>query len=499
MKVHQFLDHYGLTENPFAQEDAASDQVFREHCLNATHHPAWDKIYGNPEAPATSVVFGEQGSGKTALRLQIVHKLQQHNQQNPRQRAFVIQYEDFNPFLDSFRERLSSRQRKPEKALGNWKLWDHMDAILTLAVTKLADLIRNDGQDPKDPSHQITADAMNKLTRAQKRDLQLLAAFYDRNRDFSAPQRWSTLRRKVRFSNWKSHWDLAVGVVVTLGVVGGVLSLASDWKEILNWYWWLIIAASWVPLAWHQFKAWWNAWGVSRQVRVIDHHVHSLRGILNSFEQADIVGQPMPSRPRGDDRYELLSRFQSILETLGFTSLVVLMDRVDEPHLVQGSPERIKDLVWPMFDNKFLKQPGLAFKLLLPSTVVPYLNRQEKDFYERSRLDKQNLVLSLNWTGQGLYDIANDRIKACAKLAEKPVSIRQFFDEKITQEELVSIFDRLRAPRHLFKFLYRLLVDHCSKYTEDAPQWKVQRDTLHGTLSLFMRDLELYDQKLGTG
>lgn len=499
MKVHQFLDHYGVTENPFAQEDAASDQVFREHCLGATHHPAWDKIYGNPLSPATSVVFGEQGSGKTALRLQIVHQLQQHNAKHPAERAFIVQYEDFNPFLDCFRERLSGRQRKPEKALSNWRLWDHMDAILTLAVTKLADLVRHDGVDPRDAAHNISPDALNKLTRPQRRDLQLLAAFYDRNRDYSAPQRWELLRRRVRFSNWKSYWDIALGIVVTLAVIGGVLGLAESWKSLFNWYWWLIIFAAWVPLAWHQFQAFWNAWGVSRQVRVIDHQANQLRSILNKFEQPDIVGQPMPSRARGDDRYELLARLQSILETLGFTSIVVLIDRVDEPHLVQGAPERIKDLVWPLFDNKFLKHPGIAFKLLLPSTVVPYLNRQEKDFYEKSRLDKQNLILSLNWTGQGLYDIANDRIRACAKLAEKPVSIRSFFDDSISQQELVSLFDRLRAPRHLFKYLYRLLVDHCSKYTEDSPQWKIQRDTVQGTLSLFMRDLDMYDQKLGTG
>jgi hypothetical protein len=254
-----------------------------------------------------------------------------------------------------------------------------------------------------------------------------------------------------------------------------------------------------LPFLWRQLKCWWSAWGVKRQVRVIDHQAGSLRKIFSQFQQTEIIGQPFPSRARGDDRYELLARLQSALNTLGFTSIVVLVDRVDEPHLVHGSPERIKDLVWPLFDNKFLKHPGIAFKLLLPSTVVGYLNRQEKEFYERSRLDKQNMVLSLSWTGQGLYDVANDRIRACAKLAEKPVSIRDLFDDSISEQELISVFDRLRAPRHLFKFLYRLFVDHCSKYTEDTPTWKIQRETLQSSLALFLRDLEAYDQKLGTG
>ena len=76
-----------------------------------------------------------------------------------------------------------------------------------------------------------------------------------------------------------------------------------------------------------------------------------------------------PAAARGDDRYEMLMKLQSVLGSLGFSSIVVLMDRVDEPHLVNGSPERIRDLVWPMFDNKFLKHPGMAFKLLLPEAV----------------------------------------------------------------------------------------------------------------------------------
>ena len=499
MKVHQFLDHYGITENPFAQEDASSDQVFRAHCLNGTHHPAWDKIYGDPAAPATSVVFGEQGAGKTALRLQIVSKLQEYNREHPNQRAFIVQYEDFNPFLDSFRERLSGRKRRPDKALQNWRLWDHMDCLLTLAVTRLAETLRNDGKDAKDPTHNISPESMEQLTRPQKRDILLLASFYDRNRDLSVDQRWSLLRKKLKFPTWRSNWDIALGVTISIAIIVLVASLSTDWRNVFSWWVWAVVAASWVPFLWHQFKAWWLAWRAHSQLRVIEHHTNSLRKVLNRFEQPDLVGQPAPTRPRGDDRYELLARLQSILDTLGFSSIVVLMDRVDEPHLVHGSPERIRDLIWPMFDNKFLKHPGIAFKMLLPSTVAGFLNRQEKDFYERSRLDKQNLIPSLNWTGQGLYDVANDRIRACASLSEKPILIGDFFEDSISTEELIAVFDRLRAPRHLFKFLYRVLIDHCSKYTEDNPQWKIRRETLQSTLAVFQRDLEAYDQKLGTG
>src|SRR6187431_886019 len=111
MKVSQLLQHHGIARNPFAEEDAQTDPVFKEHCIQSTYHPTWDKVYGDPAEPATSIVFGEKGSGKTAMRLQIVRRLQQHNRARPEQRLFIIEYDDFNPFLDRFRDRLSTRRR----------------------------------------------------------------------------------------------------------------------------------------------------------------------------------------------------------------------------------------------------------------------------------------------------------------------------------------------------------------------------------------------------
>jgi hypothetical protein len=499
MKVHQFLDHFGITENPFAQEDAQSDKVFLEHCLNGTYHPAWDKVFGDPSTPSTAVVFGEQGSGKTAMRLQISGRLQEYNRKNIAQRAFIVEYDDFNPFLDNFRERLTGRRRRPEKALQSWRLWDHVDAILSLAVTRLANIIRDDGRDRIDSSLTISAEALAGLSRSQKRDLLLLAAFYDHSRDIGAKRRWSALRRRLRFSTWKTWWDRVLGVVVMGGVAGGFYWLSNLTTMVGTWWAWVIALLGWTPFALHQLWLIWQSWWIRGQIRVMDHHTMALRKILSHFERSEIIGQPLPSSSRGDDRYELLSKLQAVLKSLGFTSIVVLVDRVDEPHLVNGSPERMRDLLWPMFDNKFLKQPGLAFKLLLPSAVVGYLNRQETDFYERSRLDKQNLIPALTWSGQGLFDIANDRIRACAKLAEKKPGIRDLFADSVTEQDLIALFEKLRGPRHLFKFMYRLLVDHCSKYTEDQPEWKIQRETLHATLALFMRDLEAYDNKRGTG
>ena len=70
MRIQQFLDHHGIARNPFAEEDAATDPVFKDHCIDSTYHPTWDKIYGDPREPSTAIVFGEKGAGKTACNFQ---------------------------------------------------------------------------------------------------------------------------------------------------------------------------------------------------------------------------------------------------------------------------------------------------------------------------------------------------------------------------------------------------------------------------------------------
>lgn len=498
MKVQQLLQHHGIQENPFGQEDAQTDQVFKRHCLDGTYHPAWDKIFGSPQDPSTAVVFGEKGSGKTALRLQIVDHIRKYNQAHPAERVFVIEYDDFNPFLDSFRERLRGWKRRPEHALENWRLWDHMDAILSLGVTQLVNqVLASKSGDPGDPDA-VSSDKLADLTKLQRRDLLELAVFYDHSLEMPKPQRWGALRRKLRFSTLLAYWDAVLAVAVIAGLFG-LLAYRGDLAELKGFWPWLVMGAAAFPWIWRQLRLLWVGWLAMRQVRVLDHRPNLLRQLLSQFQRNQLADQPLPCRDRSDDRYELLSKFQSILRTLGFHGVTVLVDRVDEPHLINGSAQRMRDLLWPMFDNKFLKHPGMGFKLLLPIEVSFHLSKEDKEFFERSRLDKQNLIRSLLWTGESLYDVANDRVRACSKSDNGQPAFRNLFDEGIPNAELIATLERLRVPRHMFKFLHRLLVDHCNRYTDENPRWTIGRETLQSTLALYLRDLQDFDRGMGTG
>jgi hypothetical protein len=498
MRVQQLLEHHGIAVNPFAEEDAQSDPVFKERCRDATYHPVWDKVYGDPSDPATSIVFGEKGAGKTAMRMQIAGRIALYNAAPGNSRLFVIEYDNFNPFLDHFADRLSARkQRDPARVLGEFKLWDHMDAILSLGVTSLVDRLLAVPHPSGSAANQVSADRLRNLDRHQKRDLLVLVACYDNSTVETVQARWERLRRKMRFGTWRSWWDRVLGVLVTAAVAAAIFYWRK-WEWLSTPWPYVAVAAGWLPALARLWKWHFVARRIARNVRVLKPLVSPLRRLLVRFPSRDIQGQPLPVSQRTDDRYELLAKFQGVLKSLGSEGVVVLVDRVDEPHLITGSAERMRGLVWSMLDNKFLKQPGLGLKLLLPSELVTFLEQEDRDFFQRARLDKQNMIPSLEWTGQALYDLANARVKSCAIEGEQP-TIRLLLDDAITNERLIDAFGMLRVPRHLFKFLYRLMVAHCNTHTDERPEWQISKEAFEATLAVYRRDQDAVDRGLQAG
>jgi len=502
MKIREFLQHHGIAENPFADEDAQSDLIFKSSCIKTTFHPAWDKVYGNPAEPATAIVFGEKGSGKTAMRLQIVRHLADYNADHLNSRVLVVEYDDFNPFLDRFRETFSGRRRKAGRVLGEWKLWDHMDAVLSLAVTQLVDRVLQNKQASHPAAIDVEPLKVESLAGNQVRDMMLLAACYDQSTADNVFERWRQLRRKLRFRTWRSSWDIALGLLLTIGVVALI-----GWQD--KWSFWgtawpyLAVAAGWAPRLWRMIRWQWKAWRIARNTRSLNRNVNLMRRIFVRFPAGEITGQPLPAYARTDDRYELLGKLQNVLSTLGFPAMLVLVDRVDEPYLIDGSSERMRALLWPMLDNKFLKHPGLGVKLLLPIELLHFIDREEREFHQRARLDKQNLVRSLEWTGPSLYSLADARVKAAAADSRSPPdacppALADLFDPAIDKRRLVEVMASLRVPRHLFQFLYRLLVTHTNAHPDEQPARPISLETFETTLALYRRDQEAYARSIGS-
>ncbi|MHC2070300.1 hypothetical protein ACYFX5_22735 [Bremerella sp. T1] len=499
MKIHQFLEHYGIQSNPFAVEDAQTDTVFKSGCIDTTYHPAWQKVFGDPQDPSTSIVFGEKGAGKTAMRLQIVDHIARYNRENPTQQVYVIEYDDFNPYLDRFREHQIGRSRRPDRTLKRWMLWDHMDAILMIGVTSLIDRILSTRNSMATPGCDISDSSVAKLDKNQARDLLLLAACYDESTTETFKSRWAALRKKLNVWSLQSWGAFSIGVVTSVVLVAVIASLLIGRGDLVGPWWLYLIAfiAGWMPWLIKATRAVWKAHRIYRNVKVSNHERIPLARTLMTFPMSELSSQPLPMHPRTDDRYAMLNKFNGILRSLDVTGIIVIVDRVDEPHLINGSPELMRLLLWPMLDNKFLKQSGIGVKLLLPIELQQFVERENKEFYQRARLDKQNMIPSLQWTSEALYDVASARVQAVSN-GEAP-SLQDMFDESISKQRIFEAFRQLRVPRHLFKFLYRLLVAHCNNYTDQDPSYKISSQTFESTLAVYLREQDAFDRGLGAG
>lgn len=509
MKVESFLAHHGLIENPFAAEEARLDAVFNRLADSSLHHPDINKIFGTLTQPSTAVVFGEKGSGKTAIRLTMQRKIAEHNanviQVDQEQRVLAVAYDDFNPVLDRLTR---SSKQDSSQVIRNFRLADHQDAILTQAMTKLVDALLDDaattGEEVMALPNEKLKNLRKRLTQQQRLDLAVLAGLYDQPPSGIVLPRWRRLRKTL-----KLKWRLPIAFWRNAAIFLTLLTLGYG-----GWFWWLergkqineatgevtggpavwmlpvlgLAAAGslalWVVWLVQFLRTWGLARKVAKEMPTVGRNTPTLRGVFGDLGVAKLVGQPLPTHGRDaeqqrDSRYQLTRRFVDVLRALGYAGMVVLVDRVDEPTAVAGDPGKMRDLIWPMFDNKFLKQEGIGLKLLLPIELSYLLNKEGPSFFQEARLDKQNMIDKLTWSGATLYDLCSSRVNACRTAGKpEPLALTSFFEDNVTRDTLIDALDQMHQPRDAFKFMYSVLQEHCRLLPEDAADFHINKLTL---------------------
>jgi hypothetical protein len=506
MNLSQFLEHWSIVENPFRGEEARNDAVFSRMAIapgapagpqvvrsdgaapngagrgHAAVHSDFEKILGQIERPSTAIVFGEKGSGKTAIRLQIADRLKAHNAERPDSKILLVAYDDMNAVLERFHERVGGKD--PQESFEKFRLVDHIDAILGQVVPRIVDALLNQRQDldPVDlgPEARRTS---RRLDPSAKRDLLLLQAVYDR--PDAADLRTTQLRRMLRVplpSAVRAWTALAYGGWV---LPAAVLALYISRNGIkvqdipLGWHIamatcllvWLLALGK--VLVWDRLAFGRLARRVRKQLRVQGRVDASYAGSLGQLDPAG--ASALPVADSDEIRYAMLDRLRRLLRAFGYIGVNVIIDRVDEPTLVSGDPRRMRAVVWPLFNNKFLQQEWLGIKMLLPIELRHALFKESSAFFQEARLDKQSMVERLNWTGAMLYDLCDARLKACLAPGAKPVGLLDLFAEDVTRQDLVDALDQMHQPRDAFKFLYQCFTEHCSNVTADQGQWRVPR------------------------
>lgn len=572
MKIESFLAHHGLTQNPFEAEEARHDPVFGRLCQSDTSHPDFHKVLGQIDRPSTAVVFGEKGTGKTAIRLLIGKRVAEHNAQCTDHRTLLVAYDDLNPVLDRLIERHRQRmgahraaRTSVEKILDTVRLEDHQDAILSLAVTRLVDGLLDEGSTSSDQSVLVPekiGKRLKKLPRPQRVDIAVLAALYDQPRSGSVLHRWQRLRSRLKLG-----WIAPIAIQRLLAIMAGVVAaglVISKYLFYSDSKWMLplagvalvgavVLLAAW---AWRHFKLWRLCRKVHREMLSVPRSVADLRLMLMHMRPADLVNHPWPVSGsksiegpgrhdpvagNQDNRYQLTDRLLCILESLGYVGMMVLVDRVDEPAAVSGQPDRMRSIIWPMLDNKYLQQRGVGFKLLLPIELRHLLHRESTSFFQEARMDKQNMIDRLSWSGATLYDLCTSRLRACQNQQEsaltegeddyqavdaqenhaadhlgvpaptpadgastaptdaeadgqessfaafseraggsiaKTIGLADLFDDEVTHDMLVDALDQMHQPRDAFKFLYNVLQEHCLTVPDERACYKIPRLTL---------------------
>ncbi|MFG0258540.1 MAG: hypothetical protein ACF8GE_11620 [Phycisphaerales bacterium JB043] len=488
MKVSRFFEHWGLAENPFRAEEARRDTVFQRLDVDTSTHPDFDKILGELEHPSTSIVFGEKGSGKTAIRLQLAKRIEAFNDAHPSRRMFLIAYDDLNAGLDTF---LASAERRrgddDASLLRQLRLVDHMDSILHTAVVRIVDGVLGDPRSSKNAFGTDDAKRIKQSDATTKRDLLLLQSLYDRSEE--APSRTQRLQRVLKAPGAKNRivweamaglgWIPAVGVYAydrLLGIPGPYSELGLWLTYILGGLWllamlkWLLVDYTFRVAGLRRVSR-----RVSGQLRTLGRSMGSLSRSFSKLPREDIASSVLPTDDSDEPRYEMFDRLQRVLSVLGYTGVCVILDRVDEPTAVSGDPDRMRAVVWPMMNNKFLQLPGWGFKMLLPIELRHLLFRESSAFFQEARLDKQSMIEQLGWSGATLYDLCNARLRACQADGAESRALLDLFEDDVTQRDLVDSLDQMRQPRDAFKMLYQCIQEHCNLVTDEQEAWRIPR------------------------
>ena len=476
MDIRKYFEHWGIRVNPFQAEEAKNDEVYLGNLADTMTHPDFDKVIGSMREVSTSVVFGKKGSGKTAMRLLMENRYKDHNAEHPEERIRVIRYDDLNPVLDRLMRREPPRasSKSAPDSLPKVRLVDHQDTILSIGVSELVDEILAD-------SSRESARKVRSMPRRSRFDLALLAALYDEPARGDGSSRLARLRRLTGVSPfWRPGRLLVLVGLALIGFAAASITNAMRPGEDIGWMITIpaviLLIASVAAFIGAIFKRDRIGRRLHREMRTCLRTASEWRNVLAFFSGRDLLFAPLPRAGDQESRYELTQRFQRVLENWAYSKVVVIIDRVDEPQFVNSDPRKMRELIWPMLNNKFLQQEAFALKFLLPSELGDQLQREDPEFFKEARLDKQNLIRRLEWTGATLYDICTRRLKASQDPnaeAEKLTSLSDLFDDDVSSTDLINALDHMKQPRDAFKLLYQVIHEHCLDHPDDAPVFQI--------------------------
>ena len=475
MFTQKWKDHWGLVDDPFSCEDADKDLLLSAIETSAVHS-SFDKMFGTPHMPSPALVFGEKGSGKSALRLIMRRRIEEHNQKNPDKKIFLVDYIEFNNFIEYFRRVIKAG--KDDKAaahavVANWKIADHLDAILSLGVTQFIDSILENKNKRQD------------LSRKEKVDIHLLTALYYHSEKQNTSDTLNLLKKTLGYFHTGPNWRaFLAGLVSLLGLGIAILPFfpnlgVSNFSKIFGATGLAIIAAAWGWIGWREWAFSDYAHTAVRNIRVFARNPLNIANILKGLTAKERKEFVLPMNSDESSRFQLLKRFLGLLKDHGYRGLYVLIDRIDEPSLLSNHNADMREFIEKILDIKLLQFEDLGLKLFLPIEMDAIHRNASPEQLKKMRLDKSNLVAELKWNGMELYEIANQRLQASKVGESKPLQMKDMFEENFDFNHLTDTLSELGTPRHAFSFLSSVFAEYIRTLPNDLPEgdakWRVPR------------------------
>jgi hypothetical protein len=135
---------------------------------------------------------------------------------------------------------------------------------------------------------------------------------------------------------------------------------------------------------------------------------------------------------------------------------------------------------------------------LLPRQLYESVRKATSEKANIARFDKQKIIYPFRWGDKQLFDVMSDRLRICRTDPSEPYPLDRLFDGAIQRSELLKALDKLRQPRFVLNYLYRLIAETCA-HSEDRGQGAIciPHEVFYKVTAAIGEDIRQYYQTLG--
>jgi len=491
----KMLAKLGLTHNPYV------DRTAEKSLLKTGAFYLHSDLQGFRPSETTYIFFGKRGSGKTTIRLMMMQKYREYNENQVAQGkgpVFVVDLcrpGHMDECLKEFMRTIGAdRDNWDANFAESWTSNDLADCILSFAINDMMRRVVVATREGK-----MIVESLSRNPRAATQFL-LLAHLYTREDTATL----NALRAKllpIAFSSWKVA-KMVVGVGAFVGALGaagmavsslaksssssssssdhgagrshgGVRSLASQLPSVSPKQMGYAAGAACTLLGGALLQRRTRSLEQARAkqlcapLRVANARPDLIQGLLHSLFSSDDTADRIRGLHIGHSAQQKLELIESLARACGYQGLAVFGDCFDEVGLLDPLmyPAALKVFAREVCKNEVLNQGRLHF--FFPDARAS-LDLSTDRIVREARFDR-HFVRDLSWSRFQLEDLAERRFLAAQREAGNNSPNARFQDlfKHVSKEDFSGAISKLATPRELMVFMTELLA-RVEAHSEDG-------------------------------